>query len=94
MQQTGSYGEVFSYDVMQYVASAEGTAFAISGDAEAALSTLLLDGQQYMMRTAPQVSGVPKSTSWDFNAKGRSFTRSPGELNIQYITHWAPVRLC
>ena len=46
LQQTGSYGEDFVHTLMQYVAAAENTSFAITGAPEVALSTLLLDGQQ------------------------------------------------
>ena len=46
MQQTASYGEVFMYDVMKFVGASLNTSFEMTQQAEVALSTLLLNGQQ------------------------------------------------
>ncbi len=66
--QTASYGQSYTGSMVGLVTQAAGTAFAIPPGPTDALTTLLLDGQQYSLRTAADGS---RRTSWDLLPEGR-----------------------
>ncbi len=45
---------------------------------------------QYMVRTTGE--GSATNSIWDWSAKGRAITRSPGLLNQHDLAFWATVR--
>jgi hypothetical protein len=66
--QTASYGQSYTDTLVGLVTQTAGTAYAIPPGPTEAFATLLLDGQQYSLRTAADGS---RRTSWDLLPEGR-----------------------
>lgn len=68
----GSYGKVFTSDMLGFVGLASGTSLAMSIQQARVFSSLLLDGQRWMITTGNQ---------WDWSVIGRG-NSAPGEPSV------------